>query len=215
MAPHYELVLFDFDGTLADTFPWFAGVLNDVADRYRFNRVQGEEAELLRGCEPRVILQRLGIAPWKLLFVARHLRRALARDVHQISLFSGVPELLAGLRSSGSLLAIVSSNSEGNVRAILGPENAGRFTLYACGSSLFGKAAKIRRILARSAVAPDRSILVGDEIRDAQAARACGIAFGAVSWGYNTPEALQLCCPQELFRTPGELLEKLRRSSPL
>ena len=35
----YKLVIFDFDGTLADSFPWFAGVLNGVADRYGFRRV--------------------------------------------------------------------------------------------------------------------------------------------------------------------------------
>ena len=37
--PWYRLVIFDLDGTLADLFPWFSRVLNDVADRYRFKRV--------------------------------------------------------------------------------------------------------------------------------------------------------------------------------
>ncbi len=39
----YRLVVFDFDGTLADSFPWFARVINDVADRYRFARIAPDE----------------------------------------------------------------------------------------------------------------------------------------------------------------------------
>ena len=35
----YNLVIFDFDGTLANSLPWFSRVLNEVADRYRFKRV--------------------------------------------------------------------------------------------------------------------------------------------------------------------------------
>ena len=47
----YGLVVFDFDGTLADSFPWFCGVLNEVAARYRFRQVGTEEIETLRGMD--------------------------------------------------------------------------------------------------------------------------------------------------------------------
>ena len=71
----YKLVIFDFDGTLADTFPWFTAVLNDVAARYRFRRVEAHEVDGLRGYSARQLLDHLGIKPWKLPFIARHMRR--------------------------------------------------------------------------------------------------------------------------------------------
>ena len=62
---------------------------------------------------------------------------------------------------------------------------------YECGASLFGKAAQFRKVLRaeRHRRARD-AICIGDEIRDLDAARAAGIAFGAVTWGYTAPEAL-------------------------
>ncbi|MFL6293325.1 MAG: hypothetical protein ACJ759_20725 [Thermoanaerobaculia bacterium] len=50
---------------------------------------------------------------------------------------------------------------------------------------------------------------IGDEIRDLEAARAEGIAFGAVTWGYTHPEALRAHGPEEMFSTIDEILLKL------
>ena len=55
----YKLVIFDLDGTLADTFPWFLSVLNGVADRYRFKRIEKHEVERLRGYSARQIIRHL------------------------------------------------------------------------------------------------------------------------------------------------------------
>ncbi len=206
----YQLIVFDFDGTLADTFPWFATALNDAAERYRFNRVESAEHDALRGSEPWQILERLGLSTWKLFAVARYLRARMSEDVGRISLFSGIPELLESLCAAGSVLALVSSNSESNVRAVLGPQNAARFSFYGCGASLFGKASKVKRALARTSTAPSRAILVGDEIRDSAAARDCGMAFGAVAWGYNTAAALRAHGPTEEFGSVADMLAKLR-----
>ena len=57
----YDLVVFDFDGTLADSFPWFCSVLNGVADRYRFRRVEDGEIDTLRGMGASAIVRHLGI----------------------------------------------------------------------------------------------------------------------------------------------------------
>ena len=44
----YRLVIFDFDGTLADSFPWFVGTLNAVADKFKFKRIEEGAIERLR-----------------------------------------------------------------------------------------------------------------------------------------------------------------------
>ena len=70
---------------------------------------------------------------------------------------------------------------------------------YACSASLFGKRAKIRRVLRQAGVRPGEALYIGDEIRDLDAARASGMAFGAVSWGYALPAALMACGADILF----------------
>jgi phosphoglycolate phosphatase len=64
----------------------------------------------------------------------------------------------------------------------------------------------VRKVLARSNTPATKALLVGDEIRDCEAARTVGVAFGAVAWGYNSPEALRALEPTEFFETMSDIL---------
>src|SRR4051794_19506556 len=204
-----RLAIFDFDGTLADSFSWFLGVVNRLADEHRFRRIEEHEIETLRGLAAGQVVAHLGVPAWKLPGVARSMRQQMARDIDHITLFPGVDRLLQGLARREIRIAIVTSNSIRNVRQVLGPGNAALIQHYACGVSLFGKQAKLRAILRRSGFSAAEAICIGDEVRDLEAAHAAGIAFGAVSWGYTNPEALRAHAPQEVFASPEEILRKL------
>lgn len=204
----YRLVIFDFDGTLADSFPWFTGVLDQTADRFGFRRVDAAEREALRASSSREILRRFGVPHWKLPMIAAHMRRLKAEAADRIPLFEGTGEMLRRLSEKGVQLGIVSSDAEENVRRTLGPDHAARIIHYGCGASLFGKHSKLQQVLRRSGVPAGQAIYVGDEVRDAEAARAAGVAFGAVSWGYAKPEVLEAQRPAEFFAS----MEAIARS---
>jgi phosphoglycolate phosphatase len=197
----YRLVIFDFDGTLADSAAWTLGILNEVAERYRFRRVSDAEIAMLRGRDNRAIVRYLGVPAWKMPLIANHMRGLIARDAERIRLFPGVEGLLRTLSRGGVGIAIVSSNSEENVRRILGPGNAALIDVYECGASIFGKARKFRRVLDRSGALPRDVICIGDEARDIDAAMKAGLASGAVTWGYATPELLRSRGPTHVFET--------------
>lgn len=205
----YRLVVFDFDGTLADTFPWLTTVMNQVADRYGFRRIGDCEQELLRRHDARELMKALDVPLWRVPGIAYHVRRLMSRDIDQVSLFEGIDALLQRLSKRGIALAVVSSNSYENVHHALGPQNVALIDHFECGVSLFGKAAKLRRVLNTSEVLPGESIYVGDEIRDIEAARDANMAFGAVSWGYNRVEPLRARSPSEVFYSVDEILEKI------
>ena len=207
--PPYRLAAFDFDGTLADSLGWLAGVWGEVADRYRFRRLDAAEIEALRGLDARRQLARVGLPLWKVPFVARHVRRLMARDAAGIRLFDGVRDLLAGLAAAGVTVAVVSSNAEANVRAVLGPADAGRVAYYGCGAGLFGKRRKLAAALRACGARPAEAIYVGDEVRDVVAARGLGMAAGAVTWGFATAAALAAAGPTETFASPREVLRRL------
>jgi phosphoglycolate phosphatase len=200
-----RLAIFDFDGTLADTFPWFIRVVNGVADRYGFERIEAHESDMLRGRGAREIVRHLRVPAWKLPLIARHMRRLAAEDPDAARLFEGTARMLQDLSSAGIRIAVVSSNAEENVRRALGPATAALVERYACGASIFGKASKFRRILKESGVAPAHAICIGDEIRDHEAASAAGIPFGAVAWGYTTAEALRRLGPERMFDSMDEI----------
>jgi phosphoglycolate phosphatase len=204
-----RLVIFDFDGTLADSAAWFTGVLNDVARAYGFRVLTKEQIEALRGCDNRTIVRALGVPTWKLPFIARHVRRLAARDADRIRLFAGVEAMLQSLSARGFHLAIVSSNGEDTIRRVLGPETSQLIGTYACGAALFGKARRIRAVLRRTGIGPDRAIAIGDEVRDIEAARRAGIASGAIAWGYATPELLSRHRPTLAFASVEEIADRL------
>ncbi len=203
---NYDLAIFDFDGTLANTFPWFESVLNEAAERFSFRPVDVADRDVLRASSPRQILAHLGLPLWKVPLVSNHMRTRMAADLHKLSLFDGVPRMLAGLSSAGVRPVIVSSNAKSNILTMLGPETAAHILDYECGASMFGKASRIKKVLARAKVAPSRALLVGDEIRDAEAARASSVAFGAVVWGYSAPEALRAQGPAHVFETVDDVV---------
>jgi phosphoglycolate phosphatase len=205
----WKLAIFDFDGTLADTFPWFGRVLNSVAETFRFKTVDAEETDLLRRKSAREILQYLGIPSWKLPIIASHMRSLMAKDIEMVRLFSGADHMLRKLSESGMTLAVVSSNTEHNVRFVLGADTSALIRYYACGASMFGKSAKFRTILRQSRLRPSDAIYIGDEIRDFEAARREGLSFGAVAWGYTRAETLAALSPHFMFTSVHDITDKL------
>ena len=205
----YRLIIFDFDGTLADSAAWMARALNQAADRFGFRRVSDEEIAMLRGHDSRAVIRYLGVPARKLPLIARHLRERVAADAASIPLFPGTHDMLRILAERGMATAVVSSNSEANVRRILGPGNAPLIGCYECGASLFGKAARFRRVLKRTGIAKQAVICIGDEARDIEAAAGVGLASGAATWGYATPELLARQRPTMTFARMAEIVDRL------
>ena len=92
---------------------------------------------------------------------------------------------------------------------ILGRHHAELVHFYECGAALFGKARKLRRVARRAGVAPNQAVVIGDETRDIEAAKAAGMASAAVGWGYATPEALASFAPTLAVGSVDELVARL------
>lgn len=201
----YRLVIFDFDGTLADSFPFFVGSVNELATRHGFAPLPPEALESMRGKDARTILTSVGLPLWKVPELASDYVALMAQHLDQIPLFAGVVALLDRLADAGVALALVSSNADRNVRRVLGHACAKRFQIIECGVSLFGKRARLKKVLRAARIAAHDALYVGDEIRDAEAAQGAGIAFGAVTWGYATAASLRAQNPALWFTSPGEI----------
>lgn len=215
MPQRYDLVVFDFDGTLADSLTWFRTALSDVIEKHGLTPICEERAEALRGMAPKAIMDELGIPAWKLPFIATDVRARAARNVDQIVLFDGIAELLRELHAAGTMITIVSSNGETAIRQVLGPELESRISHFACGAALFGKAAVFRKAIRKAGTSPDRTLCIGDEVRDVEAAREAGCDCGAVSWGFATREILEASEPDHLFDNVGDIASSVMPATPV
>ena len=107
-------------------------------------------------------------------------------------------------------LAVVSSNSEENVRRVLGHENAGLIDHYGLRRIDLRQAAEVQAGPAPERRAGAQAICIGDEVRDAEAARSLGIPFAAVSWGYAKPELLAGPGAGSMFTSVGDITAAIR-----
>lgn len=201
----FRLLILDYDGTLADSGQWFADNLNRFAARHGFRSVAPGEIETLRGMPTREVIRHLKVRPWRLPAIARDMRRAVAEPGGTPLLFPGVPDFLARVKAAGITIAVVSSNTELNIRVGLGEANAARIDAFDCGASLFGKAGKLRRLARRFGVPGGEVLCVGDDSRDVDAARKAGLQVAAVSWGYANEQALRTASPDYVVHSIGEL----------
>ncbi|GFE80303.1 haloacid dehalogenase [Steroidobacter agaridevorans] len=201
----YKLAIFDFDGTLADSFEFFVASHNTLARRHGFAELDPARIDEYRGQEPRELMRRHGIPMWKLPIIARDFMAMMARHTDGIRLFEGIAEALHALSVSGVELAIVTSNSLENVRRVIDSEALQRVRHIESGASIFGKRRRLERVLKTSNTARQHAIYVGDQATDARAAQAAGIAFGAVRWGYATAAMLDRHSPTMTFGCVSEL----------
>ncbi len=180
-------------------------MVNSLADKHGFRRIEDGDVEMLREKSSREIIAWLGVPFWRMPLIAADMRRLKARSIDSIPLFPGVGPMLQELSQAGVIMAMVSSNSGSNVRRALG-DHAALMSQFACGASMFGKAAKFKAVLKRTGIAADDAIAIGDEVRDGEAAAQAGIDFGAVSWGYARPEALRRLSPARVFDSVADIL---------
>lgn len=200
-----SFICFDFDGTIVDSVGLFSEKLNQLAPEFGFAPVSREESERLRKSDPVRILEMLKIPECRLPVLADRLRTELGKEIGRMAPFEGIPEALAVLRDRELHFGLVTSNSEENVRSFLEFNRMPAFEFFECGCSLQGKADAIGKLMVKTRITPGEMVYIGDEVRDAKAARNVGVRFGAVSWGFYALERLIVYHPDYVFRKPGDI----------
>lgn len=205
-----KVIIFDFDGTLADTLDAIVNITNHLAEEFGYEPTAPEELAQIRNLSSREIIRQSGISIFKIPFLLRRVRNGLRNDIQQINPIWGIKETLIQLKNDGNQLGILTSNSEGNVKTFLekhGIEDL--FIFIHSGATLFGKHKIIRKLMQEKKLISEQVIYVGDETRDIEASRKINIKVIAVSWGFNSKEALAKANPDFLIDRPSELLEDM------
>src|SRR6266508_4765803 len=101
MRMKYRLVIFDFDGTLADSFPFFIRVFNQLADQHGFKGIDPDLAPTYRSYDARQIMEQVGIPAWKLPLVAKSFISLMRQNAASISLFDHTDDMLLYLANKG------------------------------------------------------------------------------------------------------------------
>ncbi len=206
-----KLIIFDFDGTLANSFPIVLNMLDELAQKFNTKRLNHADIPHLRNYTPRKIMKMHNVRLWKVPAILKFTRMRMRSDAHRIHKFEGIDEVIRELYERNIKLGIITTNTRGIVEQVLGPEIFKLITYFLGEVSLFGKPKALKKMLSLSGVENSETLAIGDEIRDLDAAKKVNIPFGAVLWGFASPEALSARNPSYTFNQPAQILELIEK----
>jgi phosphoglycolate phosphatase len=206
-------IIFDFDGTLADSFAIVIQKLIPLADQYNFRKINQNEIDGLKDLTSREVIKYLKIPFYRLPAVLRHARECMRNETSLISSFKNLPEILKEIHPDCSLGILTSNSSENVVSWLEGHKIRHLFDFIHTESSYFGKKHLLKKLIKSYKMELFQTFYVGDETRDIDAARKCNINSIAVSWGFNSEVTLLKNKPDYIARTPNDLLIIIKQQS--
>ncbi len=205
-----RLILFDFDGTIADSFENFLRIIDVMSSKYGLPQISPEEIPELRKESARNLIKKLKVPIYKIPFIARDMKKLQRDQISTLKPFKEFPNILMELKSKNIKLGIATSNGKANVELFLKNNNLELFDYMYCDIGMFGKSSVIKKILKEHKLGTTEVLYVGDEIRDIEASHKAGIKIAAATWGFNSKEGLMKHAPDYLINKPSELLALLK-----
>lgn len=215
MAKRFDLIVFDWDGTLLDSAAAIVAAIQAACtdlglpppSEARARHVIGLGlGDALRHAVPELAAEDYG------RMVERYRFHYLSRD-HELELFSGVHELLAELAETGFLLAVATGKSRAGLNRALQTSGLGpRFIASRCADECFSKPhpQMLHELMEELAVAPEKVLMIGDTTHDLQMARNASVSGVGVSYGAHPRSDLEALEPLAIVEHVPELAAWLR-----
>lgn len=196
-------VIFDFDGTLADSVGLIYELYNSHTDEFKYLPILESEYDELRELTYGQLMRRKKIRWWRLAKIARTILREMKKRMNEVQPHEGIIELLQKLKDDGYAIGVLTSNEAGLVRQYFDDHNFPDFEFVVSERALFGKHRALKRIMKRHDLKRDQVIYVGDESRDVKASRKAKVKVVGVTWGFagkkgfshNQPDRLVITVP--------------------
>ena len=201
-----SIILFDFDGTIADTISVGLEIINSHADRFGYKRLDGELNTHLSAMQ---LVKLAEVKFWKLPYLIYQLKLKLSEKSDEIQLLPEAKELIKKVKDAGYELGILTSNSMRTVSSFLKKYQLDSFFSYIkTDVFIFGKKkalAKTKKILNK------KIIYIGDELRDIEACRKTNTPIVSVSWGMNSYESLEAHNPGFVAKNAEEAYNFIKK----
>lgn len=200
-------IIFDMDGTLANSFDYVVDFLVKEKRIKDFNSAQKDE---LRDLSMVAMAKKLGFHWWDGPRLIIKGRRRMNASINDLGAFKGMHEIVRKVHEEGHELFILSSNSVKNIQQFIKKEGLEEYFLEIYGGvGLFSKSSSLKRLINDQNIEITNSVYVGDELRDVEAAQSIGMRIIAVTWGFASKNELESANPTGLADTTQELMQIL------
>ncbi|WP_416141493.1 HAD-IA family hydrolase [Lysinibacillus capsici] len=200
-------IIFDFDGTLADSTAVFASAWNTLAQKYKFKGIELKEIDTLKKLSISERSKLFDFPMYKLPMILPQFYKLYRQSLNDVHLFDGMKEVLIEIDKRGYKILIISSNSKENILEFLKMNGIHCVADVLCSNRIFGKDKVMKKFLKEANVDSSDVVYIGDEQRDIVACKKAGVPIIWVEWGYDAKEVVQNDEPEYSVSTPQEILE--------
>ncbi|MCH9756094.1 MAG: HAD hydrolase-like protein [Gammaproteobacteria bacterium] len=198
-------IIFDFDGTIADSLLALSDITQQLAPLYRFQPITPDMLPEIRQMPAQHILTYLKIKPWLTPILMMAVRQRLRAQIPYMKLQPGLRPLFKALPEYTLSIGILSSNSKKNIQRFLSQHQLKQFDYIHVEKYRLSKLRALHHLFKAKHLIASNTCYVVDEVRDIEAAQSIGITSIAVTWGYNDKTALARAKPDFIVDTPHEL----------
>lgn len=212
MKNRFDLIVFDWDGTLINTIDWIVYCLQKAGGENGFP-VPGPQAakDVIGLCIDNAVAALYPEADTETQKkIVRHYSQTyFSKQLSQDDFFPGVYDMLVHLKESGYHLAVATGKTRaGLIQALQATATDGLFSVTRCADETASKPdpKMLLEIMQYTRTTHTRTLMVGDSIHDMQMARNANVPSIGVACGANTQESLQQYDPLLCLQQPTELL---------
>lgn len=208
----FDLVVFDWDGTLMDSTALIAAAIQAACADLGVAVPSREQASHVIGLSLMGAVQTVapGLDEAGCLRLAERYRCHYVAGDHETVLFDGARELLEFLRDQGYLLAIATGKSRRGLNRVLDRSGLGPL-LHAsrCADECFSKPhpGMLLELMDELLAVPERTLMIGDTTHDLLMARNAGVASLAMTYGAHPASALKQAQPLAMCGSMRQLRE--------
>lgn len=199
-------MIFDFDGTVADSIDKLYELINGMAPRFGYKPVSPEKFSQLRDLPLAKACRILRVPFYKLGKAIPVILAEYGRIIPDLEPCPGIVPTLKNLVHMGISLGLISSNNTDNVRSFLEHNDIHCFSWVEGTGGLLHKHNSIKRQIARHGLKNEKVMYVGDEVRDIKAARKSGVQVISVTWGLHSAVNLRNHAPDHMVGEPEEII---------
>lgn len=204
-----KTIIFDFDGTIADSAAVFRDAWNEYASVYHYDQVEFHHIAETRHMPLQKRAKHFRFPMHKLPIILPKLYRYFRERANEVKIFDGVGEMLEALHTKGYQICILSSNSVENIEAVLQHNNISTIHHVISAGKIFGKDAALKKFMKAQRLSPTDILYIGDEFRDLEACNKVGIPFAWVSWGLDGDSLIRSRNPVYCFDQPADITQAL------
>jgi phosphoglycolate phosphatase len=206
----HRTLVFDFDGTIADTLGETRRIYNQLAPDFGLRQVEPDEVAGLRHMSLKQLISHLGIPKRRVPALISRGTGMMRGNITSLPLIPGMSEVLVEMHRHVESFGVLTSNAPANVDLFLRTHGLrGLFEFISSTSKLTGKAKHLRAIRKTFSLRHEEMLYVGDELRDIKASKKAGIPVAAVTWGFNSRDSLAAEKPEYLFDRPEDFFRLL------